>query len=946
MKQLLLIGLLCSLLGFGLNAQSPNQQHITVKSAGKIKGSAKILVEEFQQLLTTIATDGVEKWEVDTAIVRSFNKGSNQLFATSEIMVEDDIDRNASATKFSSKTIERYLKDFDIFYSKADTSTIVFSNVEVSNVKQGKEYKYVKISFDCERKGVHKNSNLPLTPVKRVAEIRADSIKKEWVVQIVRLSYFNTPFDDQNDLALINENSGDTTSLKDLEREMIAQAVEEYRSRQTQREQEAKKLIDEADQKLGQEDYKNARSLYAKAREVAPSYETRYISRQLRRIAEIEEEISTRPLRLFKEAILKGKNSERLRKYPEARKFFEVALTHIPDIDSVKRKIEKLNLSIRILTAIDAKTSSNNIEKAIEDCDSEIKTQRRSTSPNIILLSDLLVRKAVALRKQGDSKQSKKVFEEAIKQDANNSEAFRQRGLLAYSLGQTAEALADFTVYLNFDEKNIVALLDIARCHVAVKDLNKSIEYFDKALMLSSLHEILYEKGLVYHNFEKPTEAIQTFTTLINRNHEKANSLYYRGLNYLRKQEIVTAAKDLRAAIKIGLSPEQNTEVFNIANQFVEAGKQNTTENSWEEAIENFDKAILFWDKNRDAWYQKALAHFKIEEFEEAQEALSTIIQVEPNNSDLFYQRGLSYFFDEEYNDAIQDFDIAYRLSNSLYIALVYKGDAHVAMQQYSLAEETFSEALRGPWIQESKNYTERSIVLAKRATAYLKHDKYKEAEDDFEESLRYNRNNAETYYLRGQSYLAQRQYRRAVSDFIEAEEKGYDKGKCFYSKGDAYRQNREYKRAVSAFTEALKREEWNDNRAEAHRWRAYSLFKLNMFGEAITDYEIYQESEEGKKGMTNHEIETEMAIAYLETTQVDTAFGLLNNITKQKPTYAEGLFVMGYYYFITNKPDDATNYFNRVASQSINLKTLNNSIVEVLLDKRKISDFIKKIIK
>ena len=90
-----------------------------------------------------------------------------------------------------------------------------------------------------------------------------------------------------------------------------------------------------------------------------PNMELRHIARQLRRITEIEEEIRIRPEKLCREFVQKARNAERLRKYTEAKNYLEKALEQQPDVDSLKRKIEKLNLNIRILASIEAKISQN-----------------------------------------------------------------------------------------------------------------------------------------------------------------------------------------------------------------------------------------------------------------------------------------------------------------------------------------------------------------------------------------------------------------------------------------------------------------------------------------------------------------------------------------------------------------------------------------------------------
>lgn len=932
-------------------------RRITISDASKIKFNAEQVLNEYRDLLNGISFSEIEQKAVEDMMTRSYAGNINKIFYNKDIIVEDDLDQSSTSNGLNKKTIERYLKDFDLFYTKADSNTVDFENYRISNVKQTQEYIYIKIYFTQKFSSINRQNNKRYPVLERTAELRAEKFGKKWSVSILRIGYYVSPktAEEQylNDAVLQPDEesvmSGDTslTARETLEKVTIDRLREEFRKEQALKEIEVKKLIDEADKALGQEDLKNARLLFTKAHELMPMVETRHISRQLRRITEIQEELLLRPEKLAKDAIQKAKNAERLRKYTEAKALYEQALSHKSDIDSLSKRIASINLIIRALAAVEAKVKDGRFKEAANECASQLSELKKQEDKGVFnnqLYSDLLVWQGIAFLKQGDSKNAKARLLKAIEKDANNSDAFRQRGLLSYGSEQYTEALADFTVYLSFDSNNITALADLARCYLAVHDTLRGIKYFDEILLLNdSNNDILFEKALAWHNWTKHREAINTFTKVYAKNYKPASSLFYRGLNYEKLNDIAKASSDFKKAVQFGLSKEQLAQIVQIAERYFENGRYFYEKRQFLAALDYFNNSLLLWEQSFNVWYLKGLSHIEIEQYPEAQNALSKAIALEPNRELAWLNRGLAKFLDENYDDAIVDFDATLKLSNQVYQAAIYKGDSYNALERYSLAVESYTAALGGAWTRQSEHYPALSIVYSKRAKAYVNQKNYDAALADFRECLRFNRNNAEGYYLRGQAYFSKNEIGNAIDDFNKALELGFDKGKCLYAIAEAYRINGKFAQAISSYTEALKREEWDENRSDAYRFRAFCLLKEKRYSEAINDYEAFQNV---KSGIIDDETKTEMAIAYIKENKSDYAKPLLESVLKHKPSYVEALFTMGYYHYVSGNTDEAQKYFERVAQQGTKRKSLTSTIVKPLWENTSLKQFIENIIR
>ena len=181
----LLIAIL--LLKTGLNAQS-----LTEKDKTRIKYEAKEFILELEGLMNMIAMPGLNKYDRDVIKENSYTSSGNQIFLDDKVIIEDDID--PKNYKFNSKikdlNVARYLNDLDLFYSKTEKKTIVFSNIKSSEVRK-KDYIYLEVYFESRFKGKHITINEPYKPTKRVATIIAKKEGRNWNMLIGSIVHYN-----------------------------------------------------------------------------------------------------------------------------------------------------------------------------------------------------------------------------------------------------------------------------------------------------------------------------------------------------------------------------------------------------------------------------------------------------------------------------------------------------------------------------------------------------------------------------------------------------------------------------------------------------------------------------------------------------------------------------------------------------------------------------------
>lgn len=168
----------------------------------EITFQAKSQIKQLEELLNTISTDLTET-ELNSVISNSFQPNPNQLFYNDGVIIEDDIDpKHTSADNTSELVVERYLRNLNLFFTKSDTASIVFSQVITASVVDGKDYPYIKVFLKSTFKGRHSQFDSAYQPTQRVAELRAEKVDGKWRTFITHLGFLR-PNEVLNPTALV-----------------------------------------------------------------------------------------------------------------------------------------------------------------------------------------------------------------------------------------------------------------------------------------------------------------------------------------------------------------------------------------------------------------------------------------------------------------------------------------------------------------------------------------------------------------------------------------------------------------------------------------------------------------------------------------------------------------------------------------------------------------------
>ena len=116
-----------------------------------------------------------------------------------------------------------------------------------------------------------------------------------------------------------------------------------------------------------------------------------------------------------------------------------------------------------------------------------------------------------------DYKISESYFNEVIKLNSNYSEAYNNRGIVKYNLGNINEAIEDYNKAIELNPNYAEAYNNRGIVKYNLGNINEAIEDYNKAIELNSNYsEAYYNRGLVKLELKENEEALNDFETAYN----------------------------------------------------------------------------------------------------------------------------------------------------------------------------------------------------------------------------------------------------------------------------------------------------------------------------------------------------------------------------------------------------------------------------------------------
>ncbi|WP_083925361.1 tetratricopeptide repeat protein [Flexithrix dorotheae] len=798
-------------------------QDLEIRDKAEITYQAELLVSEFQNLLNIVSNSDLTLSETKEIIENSYDSHGNKIFKSSDITLEDDINpNNVGPQNAIDAPVEKYLKDFDLFYEKSDDFTVEFSDIKISKVYNS-DYVYVRVYFKRNFKSKHSVIESPYKPVERVAEISAVRDGKKWKSNIVSVVFH----DDSNpieveELPAEGEIANVGTTVSNTEAYDNVAILEESKRKMEEFRAEQLKLyataLKNGDIAYENENWTDALRAYNDARDIQP-YEV-YPIKRVNEIQRILREGKFNREDIYREAIFKGDNALKARDYNRAKNFYVQALKEKPSEFFLQDKIKKLDATIRAKANLDSKYFAGDYEQAVKDYNKVIRQD--DNNPEYYLgrgkcyfaLGEKYYKKAI------------KDFDQAIEIDINYVDALATRAQYYIKVDEPYKAIEDYSVILANEDVDPKYFAERSLLKLKLNNPEGAIRDLDDALMKDPKNPGLYTaKGEIFaatNNFKK---AMEMFDKALEMDSEYAQAHFKKGLANIKMDNIEDAQTDFFNARKLGIPAEDIKTIQNITLEFYNVGAAAVNEKNYELAKAQLGKALIVDEYYSPAWTKMGNIYFELENYPEAIKNYNNAILYDDKMAEPFLNRGLSRLKNKNYENALYDFEKVAELEPNNVKGLEGLGDAHFYNKNYREAVVAYNRA--------NTLVTENPVTLNKLGRALIEVNDNKNALKYLDEATKLDKNYAEAYFNKGLLYTAERDMKNAIKNFDEASDLGFSQAEANLAIGRAYQKQEDYKKAIRSYTDALS---YDNTLIEAYLERAQCYKMEKSFNAAIRD--------------------------------------------------------------------------------------------------------------
>ena len=352
-------------------------------------------------------------------------------------------------------------------------------------------------------------------------------------------------------------------------------------------------------------------------------------------------------------------------------------------------------------------------------------------------------------------------FNNSIKFNPNNSEAFYQRANANYDLKKYQESITDYSQAIALNPNYFQAYFNRGLARYDFNDKRGSLEDYTQALSLKPNDvDTYYERGIVYLDLQDHKTAIQDFSEVIRLQPKLAKGYHSRGLARAAGGDLQGAIGDYTEAIR--LEPQDTKALYSRGRARFHSG-------DYKGAFVDYSQVIAIDPKNADAYANRCSTQLNLGAHQAAIDDCTQAIALSDQDSVPYNNRCIAYLNLKNYPKAIDDCTQAVTVNPNDYNAFSNRGLARNGGGDVQGAIADFTSA-----IGLNPNDAE---AFANRAKIYQQSNNYSSAIADYVQAIRINPNYAAAYYGRGAVRRSLGDKAGAISDYEKA-------GKIFLDQG------------------------------------------------------------------------------------------------------------------------------------------------------------------
>ncbi len=300
-------------------------------------------------------------------------------------------------------------------------------------------------------------------------------------------------------------------------------------------------------------------------------------------------------------------------------------------------------------------------------------------------------------------------------------------------------------------------------------------------------------------------------------NAQSARRYFKTGEDFMESGKYEDAIEQFNNALKV--NPDYNKAFEARAVAYEKTG-------DLEKAIEDWERAIVFDNKETEYYYNIGRLQYELENYKKSVSSLERAIDVKKTNMVAYQYLVKSQIELEDYNKALENINTALLLKENG-VNFYLRGLIMEALNEPENAIKDFERSIR-------KN---KAMIASHVALSRLKLNKANlpEALEHANDALEVDANSREGLLQRSMVYVKLRDYPKAINDISTLILNNPDDPLLYIQRGKYYQEFTQHQNAINDFNRALL---IDDQNADALYQRAWSYEQVANYQAAIKDYE------------------------------------------------------------------------------------------------------------
>lgn len=337
---------------------------------------------------------------------------------------------------------------------------------------------------------------------------------------------------------------------------------------------------------------------------------------------------------------------------------------------------------------------------------------------------------AMELWQQGDRLAALEAFNQAIQQQPHAAEAYYQRGLAHYDLGNFHAASFDYTQALSLQPDHLKAYYARALVRLALKHFQGAIDDLDCLLAHKPDYAAAYDlQGIAQRKAGNLPLALISF--------RRAAELYLKQRDVDNSRRCLEQIKQLQPQSEVAVqslpiqptaSPLPTSTVR--SEEFYAQALTRAETGDCPGALRDLDWALQLDQKDVKAYGCRGLVYSKQKNWQKAIADFNQALRLNPQEPSMHRNRGKARMQLGDYRGAIADLNQAIAVEPDDATLLWSRGDAYLGMQDYATAIAEYTQAIA--------RLPEHPEIFLSRAKAYACQEEIKQAIEDYQTALSY----------------------------------------------------------------------------------------------------------------------------------------------------------------------------------------------------------------